>query len=139
MRDIFEDVFKNQPLDPTEVARRAMRPQLRRRFYQRVEIEAVDDAFRIVLDGRPVRTPARHALAAPTRALAQALFPDADRFVGRSFYFGMGAGRPARIGERELDRGDIAGGQGRPPDGDGGLVRVSRQACAASAGAPRPR
>jgi chaperone required for assembly of F1-ATPase len=73
MRDIFEDVFKNQPLDPTEVTRRAMRPQLRRRFYERVEIEAVDDAFRIVLDGRPVRTPARHALAAPTRALAQAL------------------------------------------------------------------
>jgi len=73
MRDIFDDVFKNQPLDPTEIARRSMRPQLRRRFYQRVEIEAADDAFRIVLDGRPVRTPARHALAAPTRALAQAL------------------------------------------------------------------
>jgi chaperone required for assembly of F1-ATPase len=73
MRDIFEDVFKNQPLDPTEMARRSVRPQSRRRFYQRVEIEAADDAFRIVLDGRPVRTPARHALAAPTRALAQAL------------------------------------------------------------------
>ena len=73
MRDIFEDVFKNQPLDPAEMARRSMRPQLRRRFYQRVEIEAADDAFRIVLDGRPVRTPARHALAAPTQALAQAL------------------------------------------------------------------
>src|SRR5258705_179495 len=69
MRDIFEDVFKNQPLDPTEVARRSMPPQLRRRFYQRVEIEAADDAFRIALDGRPVRTPARHALAAPLGAV----------------------------------------------------------------------
>jgi len=73
MRDLFEDVFKNQPLDPTEMARRSMRPQLRRRFYERVEIEAADGAFRILLDGRPVRTPARHPLAAPTQALAQAL------------------------------------------------------------------
>ena len=71
MRDIF-DVFKNHRSIPT-MARRSMRPQVRRRFYQRVEIEAADDAFRIVLDGRPVRTPARHALAAPTQALAQAL------------------------------------------------------------------
>ena len=73
MRDLFEDVFKNQPLDPSEMARRSMRPQLRRRFYERVEIEAADGAFRILLDGRPVRTPARHPLAAPTQALAQAL------------------------------------------------------------------
>jgi chaperone required for assembly of F1-ATPase len=73
MRDLFEDVFKNQPLDPTEMARRSMRPQLRRRFYERVEIEAADGAFRILLDGRPVRTPARHPLAAPTQAWAQAL------------------------------------------------------------------
>src|SRR3982074_1581204 len=74
MRDIFDDVFKNQPLDPSEMARRSMRPQLRRRFYERVGIEAADDnTFRLVLDGRPVRTPARHFLAAPTMALAQAL------------------------------------------------------------------
>ena len=34
MRDIFEDIFANQPLDPTESARRNMRPNLRARFYQ---------------------------------------------------------------------------------------------------------
>ena len=38
MRDIFEDLFKNEPLDPTEAARRAMRPQLRRRFYKDVTV-----------------------------------------------------------------------------------------------------
>ena len=32
-----------------------------------------------------------------TLALARALFPDADTFVGRNFYFGMGAARPSRI------------------------------------------
>jgi chaperone required for assembly of F1-ATPase len=73
MRDLFDDIAKNQPLDPNEMARRSMRPHLRRRFYERVEVEAADDAFCIVLDGRPVRTPARHPLAAPPPALAQAL------------------------------------------------------------------
>jgi chaperone required for assembly of F1-ATPase len=73
MRDLFDGIFRNEPLDPTEVARRAMRPQLRRRFYERVEVEGGDGDFRIALDGRPMRTPGRHPLAAPTRALAQAL------------------------------------------------------------------
>jgi chaperone required for assembly of F1-ATPase len=77
MRDLFEDMFSNQPLDPTEAARRAMRPQLRRRFYERAAVEegaeGEEREFRIVLDGRPVKTPARRALAAPTRALAEAI------------------------------------------------------------------
>jgi chaperone required for assembly of F1-ATPase len=60
------------------MARRSLRPQLRRRFYERVEIEAADGAFRILLDDRPVRTPARHPLAAPTQALAQALAAEWD-------------------------------------------------------------
>jgi chaperone required for assembly of F1-ATPase len=73
MRDLFEDIFKNAPLDPMQAARRAVRPHLRRRFYQRAEVEDADGEFRVVLDGRPVKTPARRTLAAPTRALAQAL------------------------------------------------------------------
>jgi chaperone required for assembly of F1-ATPase len=70
MRDVFEEIFANQPLDPTEAARRSMRPQLRRRFYQRA---AVEDGGAVVLDGKPVRTPARGVLAAPTRPLAEAI------------------------------------------------------------------
>jgi chaperone required for assembly of F1-ATPase len=73
MREMFEEIFANQPLDPTEAARRAMRPNLRRRFYEQVGIEGGDGEFRIVLDGRPIRTPARHTLAAPTEALARAI------------------------------------------------------------------
>lgn len=73
MRDLFEDIFKNAPLDPMQAARRAVRPHLRRRFYQRAEVEDADGKFRVVLDGRPVKTPARRTLAAPTRVLAQAL------------------------------------------------------------------
>jgi chaperone required for assembly of F1-ATPase len=73
MRDIFDDIFKNQPLDPTEAARRAMRPQLRRRFYQAAGVEKRSEGYAVLLDGRPVRTPARRTLAAPSQALAQAL------------------------------------------------------------------
>src|SRR5262249_50210436 len=73
MRDLLEDLFKNAPLDPVQAARRGVRPHLRRRFHQRAEVEDAEGEFRIVLDGRPVKTPARRTLAAPTRALAQAL------------------------------------------------------------------
>ncbi len=73
MRDLFEEIFASEPLDPTQAARRAVRPQLRRRFYQHPAVEGGEGEFRVLLDGRPVRTPARRMLAAPTRALAQAL------------------------------------------------------------------
>jgi chaperone required for assembly of F1-ATPase len=82
MRDIFEEIFENQPLDPTESAKRNMRPQLRARFYQAAQ--AGDPAaegpqsFPVLLDGRPVRTPARRLLAAPALALAQALAAEWD-------------------------------------------------------------
>jgi len=73
MHDIFEDIFVNQPFDPSEAARRAMRPQLRKRFYQQASVEPGAGEFRILLDGRPVKTPARRTLAAPTAALAEAI------------------------------------------------------------------
>jgi chaperone required for assembly of F1-ATPase len=78
LRDIFSDLFATEPLDPTEAARRAMRPPLPRRFYREVGIEETADGFRVVLDGRPVRTPARGLLVAPSRALAQALAAEWD-------------------------------------------------------------
>ncbi len=78
MRDIFEDIFENQPLDPTESARRSMRPNLRARFYKQASVGEVADGFAVLLDGRPVRTPARRPLAAPVRALAQALAAEWD-------------------------------------------------------------
>jgi chaperone required for assembly of F1-ATPase len=73
MRDIFDDIYRNQPLDPTEAARRNMRPQLRRRFYRAVSVDKQPDGYAVLLDGRPVKTPARRTLAAPAQALAQAL------------------------------------------------------------------
>ena len=73
MRDIFEEIFAKDPLDAMEAARRSMRPALRRRFYDKAAVEGGPEAFAILLDGKPVRTPARRPLAAPSRALAEAL------------------------------------------------------------------
>lgn len=74
MRDIFAEIFENQPLDPTEAARRGARPALRKRFYREAHVgEAESAGFPLLLDGKPVKTPAKRALAAPTRALAEAL------------------------------------------------------------------
>lgn len=71
MRDIFTEIFENQPLDPMESARKGGRPTLRKRFYSQAHIGEGGGGFPVLLDGKPVRTPARRSLAAPTRALAE--------------------------------------------------------------------
>ena len=71
MRDIFSEIFENQPLDPRESARRGARPKLRKRFYSQAHVgEADGGVFPLLLDGKPVKTPMRRALTAPTPALA---------------------------------------------------------------------
>ena len=72
MRDILEDLFGKEPLDPIEAARRNMRPNLRKRFYQAATVG--DRApYPLLLDGHAVKTPAGNAQAAPTLSLAQAI------------------------------------------------------------------
>ena len=70
MRDLFESPAAN---DPMQAARRGARPVLRRRFYENATVAATPDGFAVQLDGKPVHTPARRMLAAPTQELAQAL------------------------------------------------------------------
>jgi chaperone required for assembly of F1-ATPase len=77
IRDIFSELFANEPLEPGESARRSMR-NLPKKFYAAAGIGEADGAFRILLDGRPARTPARHFLAAPTPALGEALAAEWD-------------------------------------------------------------
>lgn len=76
MRDIFEDLDRDI-LDPTEAARRNMRPKLRKRFYQRAET-GEGAPFPVLLDGRSIKTPAGNALAFPSRALAEAVAAEWD-------------------------------------------------------------
>jgi chaperone required for assembly of F1-ATPase len=72
MRDIFTEIFENFAVDPMESARRGARPHLRKRFYLQAAVGARGEAgFPVLLDGKPVYTPARRLLAAPTMPLAQ--------------------------------------------------------------------
>jgi chaperone required for assembly of F1-ATPase len=72
MRDILSDLDTNRPDNPMEAARRAMRPPLRRRFYQDAGVQRTDDGFfAVTLDGKPMRTPGRRLLALPTQMLAE--------------------------------------------------------------------
>lgn len=75
LRDLLDELSKGEPpADPIEAARRAMRPRLRRRFYAAATAGAATaDGVPVLLDGRPVRTPGRRLLAAPSPALAAAL------------------------------------------------------------------
>jgi chaperone required for assembly of F1-ATPase len=73
MRDMFEEIFalpSQEAVDPAAAARRNMRA-LRRRFYKEVAVRDDPPGFAVVLDGRPIRTPARRTLALPRRPLAE--------------------------------------------------------------------
>src|SRR5262245_14271841 len=78
MRDIFSEIFADETKSPMEAARRAMRPPLRKRFYERAHVDESTDGFQVLLDGKPVRTPARRTLAAPVRPLAEATAAEWD-------------------------------------------------------------
>jgi chaperone required for assembly of F1-ATPase len=70
MRELFENA---PPDDPIEATRRSVRTALPRRFYETAATAAVADGYAVRLDDKPVRTPARRVLAAPTLALAEAI------------------------------------------------------------------
>ena len=73
MRDIFNELSEamSDP-DPIKRAQIQMRRPLPKRFYQAVTVEAFQDGHRMLLDGKPVRTPARHHLVFPAASLATA-------------------------------------------------------------------
>jgi chaperone required for assembly of F1-ATPase len=64
---------ENGSKEETPMARRSG-PTLPKRFYKVVTVASGHaSTFRILLDGKPVRTPAKAELAVPTRALAEAI------------------------------------------------------------------
>jgi chaperone required for assembly of F1-ATPase len=78
MRDIFTEIFASEPVDPIDAARRSLRPKkLRARFYERAHVGDAPaegtESYAVLLDGKPIRTPVRELLAAPSKQLAQAI------------------------------------------------------------------
>jgi chaperone required for assembly of F1-ATPase len=70
MRELFEIT---PPDDPIEATRRSLRTALPRRFYAMATTAVEAGGYAVRLDGKPIRTPARRVLAAPTLALAEAI------------------------------------------------------------------
>src|SRR4029077_215894 len=70
MRELFENT---PPDDPIEATRRSMRTALPHRFYATATTATEAGGYAVRLDDKPVRTPPRRVLAAPTLALAEAI------------------------------------------------------------------
>jgi chaperone required for assembly of F1-ATPase len=73
MRELFEEVVGQSPLDPQEAARRSTRAPQRRRFYKEAGVVAADGGFSITLDGKPIRTPSGRTVTVPNAEIAQAI------------------------------------------------------------------
>jgi len=58
--------------DPVKAARDPARP-LPKRFYKEATVGEAEGGFSVLLDGRPVNTPARRRVVVPSRELAEAL------------------------------------------------------------------
>ena len=103
MRELFED---HQTDSPVEAARRAVRPSQRRRFYKAVSIAAGEGdqpgrrVHAVHLDGKPVRTPGGHALAAPVAELARSL---ADEWAAQGEYIEPGKMPLTRLANTIID------------------------------------
>lgn len=70
MRELFEPLENLSHPDPSRRAQIQMQRPLPKRFYTTVTVCEEADGHAVHLDGRPVRTPAKNALTAPTAALA---------------------------------------------------------------------
>src|SRR5690606_6393174 len=64
--------------DPVRRAQIQMKRPLPKRFYKDVTIGPLDGGFGVLLDGRPVRTPAKNLLAVPSPAIAERLRAEWD-------------------------------------------------------------
>jgi len=73
MRELFDEVAGQSPLDPHEAARRAARVPQRKRFYADAVITQAAGGFSINLDGRPIKTPSGRPVIVPSRDIAQAI------------------------------------------------------------------
>ncbi|HEV7879785.1 ATP12 family chaperone protein [Bradyrhizobium sp.] len=78
MRELFDEVAGHSPLDPEEAVRRTTRGPQRKRFYAQAGISETPKGFGVTLDGKPVRTPSKRLVTAPTHEIAEAIAAEWD-------------------------------------------------------------
>lgn len=71
MKDIVDAVANDAQADPMKVAERPNAGP--KRFYEKATVEEDDGAWKLLLDGRPVRTPGRQKVAVASKAVAEAM------------------------------------------------------------------
>ena len=84
---------------------------LPKRFYKAVDVAEVERGWTVQLDGRPIRTPMKHGLIAPTKALAALMAAEWDAQGERINPFTMPVTRLAHgaIDSASANRGAIIG------------------------------
>src|ERR1700744_3135890 len=78
MRELFDEVAGQSPLDPQELVRRQARTPQRKRFYTGVDVMETDGGFAVALDGRPIKTPSGRIVAVPSRPIVEAMVAEWD-------------------------------------------------------------
>jgi chaperone required for assembly of F1-ATPase len=73
MRELFDEVAGQSPLDPGEAVRRASRTPQRKRFYTEAGVGEAEGGFTVTLDGKPIKTPSGKVVVVPKRAIADAI------------------------------------------------------------------
>ncbi|KWV60790.1 ATPase [Bradyrhizobium macuxiense] len=73
MRELFDEVAGQSPIDPQEAVRRHIRAPQRKRFYTSAGVAEADGGFSVTLDGRSIRSPSGKPIVAPTRGIADAI------------------------------------------------------------------
>ena len=73
MRELFDEVAGQSPLDPQEAARRNTRAPQRKRVYAEAGVTEADGGFSITLDGKPIKTPSGRTIVIPEREIADAV------------------------------------------------------------------
>ena len=91
------------PLDPMVAARKGFRESEERlkRFWKSAGVEAVDGGWRVVLDGRPPKTPAHAVFVLPTEAAARLV---ADEWDAQGEFIEPGTMPATRLAATAIDR-----------------------------------
>ena len=91
------------PLDPMVAARKGFRESEERlkRFWKSAGVEAVDGGWRVVLDGRPPKTPAHAVFVLPTEAAARLV---ADEWDAQAEFIEPGTMPATRLAATAIDR-----------------------------------
>jgi chaperone required for assembly of F1-ATPase len=86
---------------PMQRAQRGMRPALPKRFYKEASVGEGDGGFEVLLDGKPVKTPAKRPLALPSRPFAAAV---AAEWAGQGETINPGAMPLTKLANVAIDR-----------------------------------